>query len=166
MKYILIGLLCFFCWQEDERWLTLVEHRDDGYDVVMKVILGQDGATFTYAGRDGKFDTEDDVDCQDVFKLPSDSTIHLVLTSSDLVYEFGVLDTENIVRDVIQKRYVHLSLESSSKLGELEVVWSPYAKGIEEPDDSTVLQIIEKETFADAIQQLKDSTDETESANE
>lgn len=74
---------------------------------------------FTYAGRDGKFGTEDDVVTDNELHIPINTTIHVMLTSKDVIHSF-FLPHFRLKQDAMPGREIPVWFEAT-KLGQYEI---------------------------------------------
>lgn len=88
-------------------------------DIVVRATGKQFNWEFTYAGPDGKFDTEDDLKLDNSLHIPVGRVIHVILTSQDVIHSF-FLPHLRLKQDVVPGRQITAWFEAT-KPGEYEI---------------------------------------------
>ena len=97
----------------------LVLDQDDYLPPIARVVARQYGWKFIYPGRDGEFDTRDDIISENVMVLPANEELVLELVSEDVIHSFCITQLR-LKQDIVPGLQPHVWFRISGE-GEWEI---------------------------------------------
>jgi cytochrome c oxidase subunit 2 len=147
---IILALDLFIDLKGAPTWHTVKEQMPPT-DLTIKVVAKQFDWTFVYSGKDGKFDTSDDVSSFRELHVPVDKKVKVILTSKDVLHSF-FLPEVRLKQDVLPGREIPQWFDTHKK-GDFNLVCSELC-GFGHTRMMGVLKVHEENEFQTWLAQL------------